>query len=112
MQLARFLTINLRGELRRMKQSTQIVDTTTLPQDLSHILIHVPATGLAFDPREYLTQRGVRIEGEALSSDKRGRDWLILSIRSRDISRLVLELIEKGLSGNIQGINAKTSGTT
>lgn len=74
---------------------------------MSHVLIEVPPGGLPFDPREYLRQRDVRIEEEALSSDNRGRNWLILSIRSSDINQLVLELIEKGLSGNIQAISAK-----
>jgi hypothetical protein len=95
-----------------MKQRTYIHDTKTLPQDLSHILIEIPAGGLAFDPRPYLARRGVLVEEEARSSDTKGRNWLILSIRSSDISQLVLELIEKGLSGNIQGINAKKSGMT
>jgi hypothetical protein len=95
-----------------MKLTNHMKDIRTLPQDMSHILIEEPAGGFSFDPREYLSQRGVRVEEEALSSDAKGRNWLILSIRSADISQLVLELIEKGLSGNIQGINAKKSGMT
>lgn len=107
--LAHFLTISPRGERRRMKRSTEIKDIKMLPQDMSHILIEVPPGGLGFDPLQYLSQKGVRVEEAASSSDKRGRNWLILSIRSSDVSQLVLELIERGLSSNIQGINARKS---
>lgn len=110
--LARFLIVPPQGEPRQMKPSTQMKDIKNLAQDMSHVLIELPPGGLAFDPRQYLMQRDVRVEEEAVSSDNRGRNWLIFSIRCSDVSQLVLELIERGLSSNIQGINAKKSGTT
>lgn len=80
---------------------------TNLPQDLSHIRVQIPENGFSFDVGEYLSRRGVTIETEASSIDDNGREWLIVSVSVPDVTQLVLELVEKGLSGNIQGINAK-----
>jgi hypothetical protein len=83
-------------------------DPESLPHGWSHILIEVPPEGLRFDPRGYLSEKGVPVEKETVCSDDDGRTWLILSLAVSDIGKLILELIEKGLSGNIRGINLKT----
>lgn len=80
---------------------------TNLPQDLSHIRVQVPQKGFGFDVGEYLSRKGVTIETESTSIDHDGREWLTVSVSVPDVTQLVLELVEKGLSGNIQGINAK-----
>jgi len=79
-----------------------------LPQGLSHILIEIPERGLKFDPRMYLEDKGVPVESQMVHADETGRNWLIVSVMMRDIRKLILELIEKGLAGNIRGINLKT----
>lgn len=78
-----------------------------LPQSLSHIRVQVPENGFGFDVREYLSHRGITVETEASSTCHDGREWLIVSVLVPDVTQLVLELVEKGLSSNIQGINAK-----
>jgi len=83
-------------------------DPENLPHGWSHILIEVPAEGLRFDPRGYLHGKGVSVEKETLCTDDEGRTWLILSLAVSEIGKLILELIEKGLSGNVRGINLKT----
>ncbi|AFM24827.1 hypothetical protein [Desulfomonile tiedjei] len=80
-----------------------------LPQGLSHILIEIPQRGLKFDPRSYLENRGVSVESQIVHVDDNDRQWLIVSVLMEDIRKLILELIEKGLSGNIRGINLKTA---
>jgi hypothetical protein len=79
-----------------------------LPPGLSHILIEIPERGLIFDPRAYLEDKGVSIESQIVHADDKGRKWLIVSLMMEDIRKLILELIEKGLAGNIRGINLKT----
>lgn len=79
-----------------------------LPRGLSHILIEIPERGLKFDPRTYLEDKGVSVESQVVHADEKGRNWLIVSVMMRDIRKLILELIEKGLAGNIRGINFKT----
>lgn len=78
-----------------------------LPQGLSHILIEIPEKGLKFDPRAYLEKKGVWVESQIVHSDDNGRKWLIVSLMMSDIRKLILELIEKGLAGNIRGINLR-----
>ncbi|MBI5238464.1 MAG: hypothetical protein HY887_08600 [Deltaproteobacteria bacterium] len=78
-----------------------------LPQGLSHILIEIPERGLKFDPRAYLENKGVWVESQMVHADDNGRKWLIVSLMMSDIRKLILELIEKGLAGNIRGINLK-----
>jgi len=82
-------------------------DPESLPRGWSHILIEIPPGGLPFDPRGYLSEKGVPVEKETECGDADGRTWLILSLKVSDIGKLILELIEKGLSGNIRGINLK-----
>lgn len=89
-----------------MKQPKKGGFDTSLPQDLSHIRVQVPENGFGFDVEEYLRRRGVTVETEASSIDNDGREWLIVSVSVPDVTQLVLELVEKGLSSNIQGINA------
>jgi hypothetical protein len=79
-----------------------------LPQGLSHILIEIPARGLKFDPCTYLEDMGVVVESRTVHADDSGRRWLIVSLMMDDVRKLVLEFIEKGLSGNIRGLNVKT----
>jgi hypothetical protein len=79
-----------------------------LPQGLSHILIEIPERGLKFDPRTYLEDKGVPVNSQMVHEDDSGRKWLIVSLMMRDIRKLILELLEKGLAGNIRGINLKT----
>jgi hypothetical protein len=80
-----------------------------LPQGLSHILIEIPERGLKFDPRLYLENRGVSVENQIVHVDDNDREWLIVSVLMKDIRKLILELIEKGLAGNIRGINLKAT---
>jgi hypothetical protein len=79
-----------------------------LPQGLSHILIEIPERGLKFDPLSYLEDKGVPVESQMVHADEKGRNWLIVSVMMQDIRKLILELLEKGLAGNIRGINLKT----
>lgn len=74
----------------------------------SHLLIERLGegdTGLTI--RQYLDQRKVPVVKELTLLDDQGRNWLVYSISLPDISQMVLELIEKGMGTNIQGINAK-----
>jgi hypothetical protein len=114
--VALLATLPCRGrptDLRRSRQNAENMaqdtfDPETLPHQWSHILIEVPAGGLRFDPRGYLHGKGVQVEKETICTDDDGRTWLILSLAMSDIGKLILELIEKGLSGNIRGIDLKT----
>lgn len=49
------------------------------------------------------------VESQIVHVDDNSRQWLIVSVLMADIRKLILELIEKGLTGNIRGINLKTS---
>ena len=82
----------------------------TLTGEASHLLVEMVGGNLPGALRYYLHQRGIAIHDERTLEDDQGRHWLVLSIPLADISQLVLELIEKGFSGNIQGINARSSG--
>jgi hypothetical protein len=75
---------------------------------VSHLLVELVEIKLSGALRSYLRERGIPIREETTLEDDQGRTWLVLSIPLADISQLVLELIEKGFSGNIQGINART----
>lgn len=90
-----------------MKPPKILLGDMSLPQHLSHILVQVPENGFGFDVREHLSRRGVTVETEASSVDDDGHEWLVISVSVPDVSQLVLEFVEKGLSSNIQGINAK-----
>jgi hypothetical protein len=80
----------------------------SLPGAASHLLVEMAGKNLLGALRHYLHQHGIAIQGETTLEDDQGRNWLVLSIPQADISQLVLELIEKGFSGNIQGINARS----
>lgn len=80
----------------------------TLTADFSHLLVEMAGKNLPGALRSYLHQRGIAIQEEATLNDDQGRTWLAFSIPLADISQLVLELIEKGISGNVQGINARS----
>lgn len=83
------------------------LDLQCLSEGLSHILIEIPEGGLKFDPQAYLEEKGTPVEKQVVCTDHEGHRWLIVSLTMSDISKLILELIEKGLSGNIRGINLK-----
>ncbi|MBI5583035.1 MAG: hypothetical protein HY892_04365 [Deltaproteobacteria bacterium] len=74
----------------------------------SHLLVERGDKNLPGGLRNHLRQKGIAVEGETTLDDEQGRTWIVLSIPLADISQLVLELIEKGFSGNIQGINARS----
>lgn len=76
--------------------------------EVSHLLVEMGGDDLPGALRAYFHRQGITIEDERTLQDEQGRNWLVLSIPRRDISQLVLELIEKGFSGNIQGINARS----
>ncbi|MGE5839412.1 MAG: hypothetical protein ACM34H_05715, partial [Deltaproteobacteria bacterium] len=78
----------------------------TLSRDVSHLLVGMFEKSPAGAVRSHLLQQGIAVQEETTFEDEQGRTWLVLSIPLADISHLVLELIEKGISGNIQGINA------
>jgi len=80
----------------------------TLPGEVSHLLVEMGGKKLPGTLRSYLHERGFAVQQETTLEDDQGRIWLVLSIHEADISQLVLELIEKGFSGNIQGINARS----
>ena len=82
----------------------------TLTGEVSHLLVELVGENLPGMLRHYLHQRGIAIHDERTLQDDQGRSWLVLSISLADISQLVLELLEKGFSGNIQGINARSPG--
>jgi hypothetical protein len=107
LHVARFLIITRAGDKLDMKPPKKAHLDMNLSQGLSHIRVQVPENGFGFDVREYLSRRGVTIETETSSIDDNGREWLIVSVSVPDVTQLVLELVEKGLSSNIQGINAK-----
>jgi hypothetical protein len=83
------------------------IDPQSLPEGLSHILVEIPYGGLKFDPKAYLEAKGVAVESRKIITDDNGNRWLIVSVNMVDIRKLILELYEKGLSGNIRGINLK-----
>ena len=87
--------------------SSEDLDLQCLSEGLSHILIEIPESGLKFNPRAYLEEKGTSVEKQVICTDHDGHKWLIVSLTMSDISKLILELIEKGLSGNIRGINLK-----
>lgn len=89
------------------RSSFQIKGQENLPEELSHLLVELARGGLPFDLKEYLARRGVAVVKESYLSDELGRTWWIISVNQPEIGELVLELVEKGLSGNLQGINAK-----
>lgn len=80
-----------------------------LTGEVSHLLLEVGGNNPPGDLRYYLHQQGIAIQDEKTLLDEQGRNWLVFSIPRNDISQLVLELVEKGFSGNIQGINARTN---
>jgi hypothetical protein len=80
----------------------------TLSRDVSHLVVGMFEKSPAVAVRSYLLQQGIAVQEETTFEDEQGRTWLVLSIPLADISHLVLELIEKGISGNIQGINASS----
>jgi hypothetical protein len=82
----------------------------SLPGEASHLLLEIGGNKLPGALRSYLRERGIAVQQETTLEDDQGRNWLVLSISLADISQLVLELIEKGFSGNIQGINARSVG--
>jgi hypothetical protein len=75
---------------------------------VSHLLVEMGDNNLPGGLRYFFHQKGITIEEETTLNDEQGRTWIVLSIPLADISQLVLELIEKGFSGNIQGINARS----
>lgn len=81
----------------------------TLTGKVSHLLLEMGGENPPGALRYYLHQQGIAVQDEKTLQDEQGRIWLVLSIPRNDISQLVLELIEKGFSGNIQGINARTN---
>jgi hypothetical protein len=81
----------------------------TLTGEVSHLLVEMAGDNLPGALRSYLHLQGIAVQDEKTLSDEQGRSWLVLSIPRSDISQLVLELIEKGFSGNIQGINARSN---
>lgn len=83
------------------------IDPHSLPEGFSHILIEIPFGGLRFDPEAYLEAQGVAVESRNMVTDDNGNHWLIVSVNKGDVRKLILELYEKGLSGNIRGINLK-----
>lgn len=90
-----------------MKASIRDQVEATLPGEVSHLLVEMVEKKMSGALRTYLHGRGINVQQETTLEDDQGRDWLVLSIPQADISQLVLELIEKGFSGNIQGINAR-----
>lgn len=79
-----------------------------MSRDVSHLLVGMFERSSAGAVRSFLLQKGIAVQEETTFEDEQGRTWLVFSIPLADISHLVLELIEKGISGNIQGINAST----
>jgi hypothetical protein len=75
---------------------------------VSHLLVELGDKNIPGGLRYFLHQKGIAIEEETTLNDEQGRSWIVLSLPLADISQLVLELIEKGFSGNIQGINARS----
>jgi hypothetical protein len=80
-----------------------------LTGDYSHLLVGMAEEDSRGELLHYLQSRNISVEEESTIQDDQGRDWLVLSVSLPDISQLVLELIEKGFSSNIKGINARKS---
>ncbi len=80
----------------------------TLSPKLSHILIEIQERRPVIDPRKLLADEGIAVERETILRDKQGREWLVLSVPTPKVNRLVLEFIERGVGSNIQGVNAST----
>ena len=80
-----------------------------LTGNYSHLLVGMAEEDSREGLVNYLQSRNISVEEELTIQDDQGRDWLVLSVSLPDISQLVLELIEKGFSSNIKGINARKS---
>jgi hypothetical protein len=87
----------------RMKNKPEVI----LPGEYSHLLIEkLNEEDTSASVRLYLGLQKVPIIKEFSIIDDQGKDWFVFSTSLPDISKLVLELIEKGVRTNIQGINA------
>lgn len=77
-------------------------------QHLSHILLEGLGEEVPSEIRDFFRSKGVPIVKESITSDEEGRQWLVLSVPVSDVTPLVLELLERGLGEDVQGINAQT----
>ncbi len=78
-----------------------------MESELSHIFVELADESLREAIIGRLTQQGVTVTAERTRRDENGALWLILSAPLPDVSQIVLSLLESGLSGNVQSINAK-----
>jgi hypothetical protein len=79
-----------------------------LSREYSHLLVEELGEGdTRLTVRRYLGQSRIPIVKESTLVDDQKRNWFVFSISLPDISQLILELIEKGIGTNIQGINAR-----
>ena len=92
-----------------MKAAIRDLAAELLTGDYSHLLVGMAEKDSREGLLKFLQARNISVEEELTIQDDQGRDWLVLSVSLTDISQLVLELIEKGFSSNIKGINARKS---
>ena len=79
-----------------------------LAKEYSHLLVEDPGEGdTRLTVRRYLERKDIPIAKESILLDDQKRKWVVFALSLPDISQLILELIEKGIGTNIQGINAK-----
>ncbi|MBM3299580.1 MAG: hypothetical protein FJY85_06480 [Deltaproteobacteria bacterium] len=90
-----------------MKVSSKHVTDKDLPEWQSHLMVEMPEAGLTFDFRGYFNVKGISLMGETIVHDEKRSKWLIFSVSVPNIGQFMLDLIEKGFTGNIRGIDAK-----
>jgi len=90
-----------------VKQNIKDLTESVLAPELSHLFVELTDENTRGTILAHLARQGLTITAEQTRKDDEGGIWLILSVALPDVSQIVWNLIESGLSVNVQGINAK-----